>query len=234
MKNNKIQYFDLGISDYKLTWDRQEKLMKQIVDQKNKNNALDDELRSATPNYLIFVEHPHVYTLGKSGDEHNLMLNYIQLQAKDATFYKTDRGGDITYHGPGQLVGYPILDLENFGIGLRQYIYNIEESIIRTLAIYEIEASRDPDATGVWIDVGKPAARKICAIGVKSSRFVTMHGFALNINSDLEYFNHINPCSFSDRGVTSLEKELGSKQDFGRAKEIVLKKFAEILGAAIV
>lgn len=234
MKNNKIQYFDLGISDYKLTWDRQEKLMKQIVDQKNKNNALDDELRSATPNYLIFVEHPHVYTLGKSGDEHNLMLNYIQLQAKDATFYKTDRGGDITYHGPGQLVGYPILDLENFGIGLRQYIYNIEESIIRTLAIYEIEASRDPDATGVWIDVGKPAARKICAIGVKSSRFVTMHGFALNINSDLEYFNHINPCGFSDRGVTSLEKELGSKQDFGRAKEIVLKKFAEILGAAIV
>ena len=234
MKNNKIQYFDLGISDYKLTWDRQEKLMKQIVDQKNKNNALDDELRSATPNYLIFVEHPHVYTLGKSGDEHNLMLNYIQLQAKDATFYKTDRGGDITYHGPGQLVGYPILDLENLGIGLRQYIYNIEESIIRTLAIYEIEASRDPDATGVWIDVGKPAARKICAIGVKSSRFVTMHGFALNINSDLEYFNHINPCGFSDRGVTSLEKELGSKQDFGRAKEIVLKKFAEILGAAIV
>ena len=234
MKENNIQYLNLGISDYKLTWNRQEELMKQVVDQKNKNNAIAEDLRAATPNYLIFVEHPHVYTLGKSGDEHNLLLNFIQLQAKEASFYKTDRGGDITYHGPGQLVGYPILDLENFGIGLRQYIYNIEETIIRTLSVYNIEAARDSQATGVWLDVGKPAARKICAIGVKSSRFVTMHGFALNINTNLEYFNYINPCGFSDRGVTSLEKELGTKQDFERAKVIVLDKFAEVFGATMV
>ena len=234
MKDNKIHYLDLGISDYKLTWNRQEELMKQVIDQKNKNNALAEDLRAATPNYLIFVEHPHVYTLGKSGDEHNLLLNVIQLQAKEASFYKTDRGGDITYHGPEQLVGYPILDLENFGIGLRQYIYNIEETIIRTLSVYNIEAARDPQATGVWLDVGKPAARKICAIGVKSSRFVTMHGFALNINTNLEYFKYINPCGFSDRGVTSLEKELGTKQDFEGAKMIVLDKFAEVFGATMV
>ncbi len=234
MKNNKIEYLDLGISDYKLTWNRQEELLKQVVDQKNKINSVEDNFAEATPNYLIFVEHPHVYTLGKSGDEHNLLLNYIQLQAKDATFYKTDRGGDITYHGPGQLVGYPILDLENFGIGLRQYIYNVEEVVIRAVSVYGIVASRDPDATGVWIDVGKPSARKICAIGVKSSRFVTMHGFALNINTNLEYFNHINPCGFSDRGVSSLEKELGSKQDFELAKKTVLEKFAEVFSAALV
>ena len=234
MKNRNIQYLDLGISEYKLTWNRQEELLKQVVDQKNIINTVNDEFRTATPNYLIFVEHPHVYTLGKSGDEHNLLLNFIQLQAKEASFYKTDRGGDITYHGPGQLVGYPILDLENFGIGLRQYIYNIEETIIRTLSVYNIEAARDPQATGVWLDVGKPASRKICAIGVKSSRFVTMHGFALNINTNLEYFNYINPCGFSDRGVTSLEKELGTKQDFERAKGIVLDKFAEVFGATMV
>jgi lipoyl(octanoyl) transferase len=172
--------------------------------------------------------------LGKSGDEHNLLLNYIQLQAKDAVFFKTDRGGDITYHGPGQIVGYPILDLENFGMGLRQYIYSMEEAIIKAVALYGLEASRDPHATGVWLDVGKPTARKICAIGVKSSRFVTMHGFALNINTDLEYFKHINPCGFSDKGVTSLEKELGTKQDFEMAKERVLAKFAEVFGVTIV
>jgi len=234
MKDNKIQYLDLGMSDYKITWNRQEELMKQVINQKNKNNAIADVLRAATSNYLLFVEHPHVYTLGKSGDEHNLLLNYIQLQAKEASFYKTDRGGDITYHGPGQLVGYPILDLENFGMGLRQYIYNLEETVIRTLTLYDIVATRDPNATGVWLDVGQPAARKICAIGVKSSHFVTMHGFALNINTDLEYFNHINPCGFSDKGVTSLEKELGTKQDFERVKGIVLEKFAEVFATAIV
>ena len=140
---------------------------------------MSEDQKPATPNWLIFVEHPHVYTLGKSGDEKNLLLNYIQLQAKDATFFKTDRGGDITYHGPGQIVGYPIFDLENFEIGLRQYIYNVEEAIIRAVAEYGILGERDSKATGVWIDVGKPTVRKICAIGVKSSRFVTMHGFAL-------------------------------------------------------
>ena len=234
MRNNRVEYLDLGRSEYKLTWNRQEELLKQIVDIKKGNSSLDEESLVTTPNYLILVEHPHVYTLGKSGDEHNLFLNYIQLQAKDATFFKTDRGGDITYHGPGQIVGYPILDLENFGIGLRQYIYNIEEAIIRSVLVYGIEAARDPHATGVWLDVGTPAARKICAIGVKSSRYVTMHGFALNINTDLEYFKYINPCGFSDRGVTSLEKELGSKQDFERAKEVVLEKFAEVFAATMV
>lgn len=234
MNNKQVKYLDLGISEYKNTWDRQEELLNQIVEIKKANSNSPEGLSVSTPNYLIFVEHPHVYTLGKSGDEHNLLLNYIQLQAKDAVFFKTDRGGDITYHGPGQIVGYPILDLENFGMGLRQYIYSIEEAIIRAVALYGLYATRDPHATGVWLDVGKPSARKICAIGVKSSRFVTMHGFALNVNTDLEYFKHINPCGFSDKGVTSLEKELGSGQDFKRAKELVLEKFAEVFGATIV
>ncbi len=233
MKNKLINYLDLGRSDYKLTWIRQEELLNRIVEIKRTNSNLSEIDSPKTPNYLIFVEHPHVYTLGKSGDEHNLLLNYIQLQAKEATFFKTDRGGDITYHGPGQLVGYPIIDLENFGIGLRQYIYYIEETIIRTLATLGIVAMRDPNATGVWIDVGTAAARKICAIGVKSSRYVTMHGFAFNINTNLDYFNYINPCGISDRGVTSVEKELGSNQDLEFIKEIVRSKFAEVFGATI-
>jgi lipoyl(octanoyl) transferase len=232
MKNREVKFLDLGVAEYKKTWDRQEELLNGIVEIKKNNSNGEKEV--ATPNYLIFVEHSHVYTLGKSGDAHNMLLNYIQLQAKDAVFIKTNRGGDITYHGPGQIVGYPILDLENFGMGLRQYIYSIEEAIIKALSEYGIEGTRDPNATGVWLDVGKPTARKICAIGVKSSRFVTMHGFALNINTDLEYFKHINPCGFSDKGVTSLEKELGSRQDFERAKEVVLGKFAEVFGSTIV
>jgi len=234
MKSREVKYLDLGIAEYKSTWDKQEELLNHIVEIKKANGNADEESAVTTPNYLIFVEHPHVYTLGKSGDEHNLLLNYIQLQAKDAVFFKTNRGGDITYHGPGQIVGYPILDLENFGMGLRQYIYSMEEAIIRTVALYGIVATRDPHATGVWIDVGKPSARKICAIGVKSSRFVTMHGFALNINTNLEYFKHINPCGFSDKGVTSLEKELGSTQDFERAKGLVLEEFVEVFGFTLV
>jgi lipoyl(octanoyl) transferase len=220
--------------DYKLTWERQEEIMNQVVNTKKLNDSSGANSKIETPNHLIFVEHPHVYTLGKSGDEHNLLLNYIQLQAKDADFFKTDRGGDITYHGPGQIVGYPILDLENFGIGLRQYIYSVEETMIRAMADFGLTAMRDPQATGVWLDVGKPSARKIGAIGVKSSRFVTMHGFALNINTDLEYFKYINPCGFTDKGVTSVEKELGFKQDFDLAKVIVLNKFAEIFGARVI
>ncbi len=233
MKNKRVQYLDLGIAEYKFTWNRQEELLNQIVTIKKENSTSTGSGLPETPNYLIFVEHPHVYTLGKSGDEHNLLLNYLQLQAREATFFKTDRGGDITYHGPGQLVGYPILDLENFGIGLRQYIYNLEEVIIRVVSEYGFKATRDPHATGVWLDVGKPAARKICAIGVKSSRFVTMHGFALNVNTDLEYFKHINPCGFSDKGVTSLGKELGLTLNFDQVKKLVLVKFAEVFGATI-
>jgi len=234
MVKMEVKYLELGVSEYKHTWEKQEELLNQIVTLKKANSNACGGSMVVTPNYLILVEHPHVYTLGKSGNANNLLLNYIQLQAKDAAFFKTNRGGDITYHGPGQIVGYPILDLENFGIGLRQYIYNIEEAIIRVVSEYGIKAARDPHATGVWLDVGKPTTRKICAIGVRSSRFVTMHGFALNINTDLEYFQYINPCGFSDKGVTSLEKELGSRQDFGRAKELVLEKFAEVFGATIV
>lgn len=234
MKNLDVQYLDWGRSEYKHAWEKQEELLAQTVAIKIANGKEVGVEQHDTPNYLIFVEHPHVYTLGKSGDEHNLLLNYIQLQAKDAAFFKTNRGGDITYHGPGQLVGYPIIDLENFGLGLRQYIYNIEEVIIQVVAHYGIVASRDPKATGVWLDVGKPTARKICAIGVKSSRFVTMHGFALNVNTNLEYFKYINPCGFSDRGVTSLAKELGAGQDFEQVKELVLSKFSSIFGCRLV
>jgi len=224
--NRKIEFLDFGISEYKDVWDRQESLMNQIIDIK-KNNLKAKE-KTETPNYLIFVEHPHVYTLGKSGDEHNLLLNYIQLQAKDASFYRTDRGGDITYHGPGQIVGYPIIDLENFGMGLRQYIYNMEEVIIQTIAEFGLTGERDSGATGVWLNAGKPDARKICAIGVKSSRYVTMHGFAFNVNTNLDYFKHINPCGFVDRGVTSLENELGGRQDFEMLKKLVKEKFAQV------
>jgi lipoyl(octanoyl) transferase len=222
--NYKIIFEDLGLSEYKKTWEYQEILMKRVIDQKLAKKTNPDR---ESDNFLLFVEHPHVYTLGKSGDENNLLLNYIQLQAKDATFFRTDRGGDITYHGPGQLVGYPIFDLENFGIGLRRYIFLMEEAIINSIAEYGLLGSRDEKATGVWLEVGTPQARKICAIGVKSSRFVTMHGFALNVNTDLSYFQHINPCGFTDRGVTSLEKELGAKQDFEAVKKITLQKMIE-------
>ncbi len=231
MKNTLIQFFDLGVCDYKIALARQEELLKQIVSIKLDRDHNGEAL---TPNFLLFVEHPAVYTLGKSGDEHNLLLNYIQLQDRKASFYKTDRGGDITFHGPGQLVGYPILDLENFTIGLRQYIYSIEEVIIQTISTFGLSGTRDPGAAGVWLDVGTAKARKICAIGVKSSRSVTMHGFALNVNTDLSYFNDINPCGFSDKGVTSLQNELGEIIDFDHVKTILRDKFAAIFGAVML
>jgi len=221
--NRKIIFKDLGLSEYKKTWEYQETLMQRVIDQKmiKKTNPEHE-----SDNYLLFVEHPHVYTLGKSGDEQNLLLNY-KLQAANATFFQTDRGGDITYHGPGQLVGYPIFDLENFEIGLRKYIFLMEEAIIKAIAAYGLVGARDEKATGVWLDAGTANARKICAIGVKSSRFVTMHGFALNVNTDLTYFQHINPCGFTDRGVTSIENELGQPQDFDKVKQIVLRCLIE-------
>lgn len=220
--NKIIKPVDWGLIEYNQAWKEQESIFAETISRKIQ------ELE--TENYLIFCEHPHVYTLGKSGDEQNLLLNYIQLQANNAQFVHTNRGGDITYHGPGQIVGYPIFDLANFGIGLKEYIHRIEASIIELLQQYNIRSERLEGATGVWLDTGTKRARKICAIGVRSSRYVTMHGFALNINTDLTYFGHINPCGFTDKGVTSLEQELGEKQDMNKVKaallEIFQKKFS--------
>lgn len=213
--NKALIYQDWGLKEYNEAWQEQEKLFTATLALKQKGEP--------TSNYLVFCEHPHVYTLGKSGDEHNLLINYIQLQAKNASFVQTNRGGDITYHGPGQIVGYPIIDLENFGIGLRRYIELLEESIIEFLALYGLKGDRLAGATGVWLDSDTPKARKICAIGVRSSRYVTMHGFALNISTDLSYFTHINPCGFTDKGVTSLTNETGTVIDFERAKEQLRK-----------
>lgn len=209
--NKNIEFTDWGIIEYNLAWSEQEKLFSSIIETKKIGNP--------TSNILVFCEHPHVYTLGKHGNEQNLLLNYIQLQAKNAQFVHTNRGGDITYHGPGQLVGYPIFDLANFNIGLKKYIFLIEEAIIRTLSEYAIKATRLDDATGVWLDIDTPRCRKICAIGVKSSRFVTMHGFALNVNTNLEYFGYINPCGFVDKGVTSMQAELGVEVNLAEVKQ---------------
>ena len=224
-----VAYKDIGQKDYKETWDFQTDIFTKLVESKKQGNEAGASTVSSLPGTFIFVEHPHVYTLGKSGSENNLLLDYIQLRAKDASFYRIDRGGDITYHGPGQIVGYPIFDLEVIKIGLKEYIYRLEEAIIRTVAEFGISASRLEGGTGVWLDpeiTGK--ARKICAIGVKASRFVTMHGFAFNVNTDLSYFNNINPCGFTDKGVTSLGKELGVRQDFDFVKSIVKKNLQEI------
>jgi len=230
---NIIQFIDLGVAEYGHIWERQELLMKEIIDQKLVNLQLPAEEQIVTKGYLLFVEHTPVYTLGKSGETHNLLLSSAQLADKKVSFYKTNRGGDITFHGPGQLVGYPILDLENFGMGLRQYIHCIEEAIIRAIAHFGIIGSRDPEATGVWLDSGLPTARKICAIGVRSSRFVTMHGFALNVNTDLTYYRFIHPCGILDKGVTSLEKELGEWMDFDWVKKVVLTELLGICDAEV-
>jgi lipoyl(octanoyl) transferase len=216
-----IEYIDLGNIDYKEAWDFQEEKLDAIIHQKEQGNS--------HTNYLLFCEHPHVYTLGRSGAQNNLLINDEFLKKINATYYKTNRGGDITYHGPGQIVGYPILDLESVNMGVKMYIHTLEESIIQTLSGYKIEASRLENATGVWLDAGKPSARKICAIGVRVSKAVTMHGFALNVNTDIQYFSYINPCGFIDKGVTSMEKELGRKQDMeevkSKLKEVILHKF---------
>ena len=216
-----VVYRDIGLKDYKDTWKFQEKIFNILVDFKIKSRENDFSGEDYNPGTLIMVEHPHVYTLGKSGSENNLLIDYIQLQAKNAGFYRTDRGGDITYHGPGQIVGYPVFDLERVKINLREYIHRIEEAIILTISGFGLSGSRVKGATGVWLEAETPGrARKICAIGVKASRYVTMHGFAFNVNTDLTYFNYINPCGFTDKGVTSLQKELGVRQDF---EEIKLK-----------
>lgn len=226
--NHKVQIIDLGLKDYQDTWDYQEELFQEILALKIQNRKA--EIQVPTPNYLIFVEHPHVYTLGKSGDLSNLLLNEEQLAAKGAKFYKINRGGDITYHGPGQLVGYPILDLENFFTDIHKYLRFLEEAVILTLAEYGLKCERSPGETGVWLDVGTPFARKICAMGVRASRWVTMHGFALNVNADLGYFDNIIPCGIKDKAVTSLEAEIGRKTPMKEVEDKMLKHLKALFG----
>jgi len=230
--NKLVELQDLGLKDYKDSWDYQEQLFKRIVDTKIKNRREDANLE--TQNYFLFVEHPHVYTLGKSGDMSNLLLNEEQLTAKGAAFYKVNRGGDITYHGPGQIVGYPILDLDNFFTDIHKYLRLLEEVIILSLAEYGLKAERSKGETGVWLDVGTPFARKICAMGVRASRWVTMHGFALNVNANLGYFDHMIPCGIRGKAVTSLNVELGKKEiNIAEVKEKLLKHFVNLFEAEI-
>ena len=222
---NHIRFEDLGRIDYQEAWDYQEERFDALVEFKRRQ-----EYGERPAQYLLFCEHPHVYTLGKSGDEHNLLIRQEFLRKIQATYYKTNRGGDITYHGPGQLVAYPILDLEHLGMGLKAYISLLEAAIITLLEEYGIVAAQMEGATGVWIDADHPVkARKICAIGVRSGRHVTMHGLALNVNTNLDYFTYINPCGFETKGVTSMEKELGGPQDMavikGRLRDIMMRGF---------
>ena len=231
--NKKIQLQDLGTKDFKETWDYQETLFKAILETKIKNRREDAGL--VTENHFLFVEHPHVYTLGKSGDLSNLLLSESQLAEKGATFYKINRGGDITYHGPGQIVGYPILDLDNFFTDIHKYLRFLEEVIILTLAEYGLKTERSPGETGVWLDVGTPFARKICAMGVRASRWVTMHGFALNVNADLGYFDHIIPCGIRGKAVTTLNNELGvDSVNENEVKEKLLKHFSALFDASFI
>jgi lipoyl(octanoyl) transferase len=224
--NKNILLKNLGVKDYKETWDYQTDLLQEIVDVKISNRRNNESIE--TKNHFLFVEHPHVYTLGKSGDLDNLLLNEKQLKEKGATFYKINRGGDITYHGPGQIVGYPILDLENFFTDIHKYLRLLEETIILTLAEYGLKAERSKGETGVWLGVGTPFARKICAMGIRSSRWVTMHGFALNVNANLGYFDNIIPCGIRGKAVASMEAELGKKIPLEEVQEKILKHFTAL------
>ncbi|MDP2422900.1 MAG: lipoyl(octanoyl) transferase LipB [Bacteroidales bacterium] len=231
--NKRVEFQDLGLIAYKEAWDYQEKLFGAITELKKQIGAgTSQEL--ITPNYLLFCEHNHVYTLGKSGSAQNLLVDNLQLKAKEAEFFRINRGGDITYHGPGQIIGYPILNLEYFVNGIKEYIFKLEEPIIRLLYEYGIVANRLEGATGVWLDVGSGSVRKICAIGVRTSRWVSMHGFALNVNTHLDYFNYINPCGFTDKAVTSMQKELGVEQDIDIVKTKLKKHIADIFGMELV
>lgn len=236
-QNKKLHFKDLGLTEYLNAFDQQESLMQSIIALKTKNRDRTDEIYEETPNYFLFVEHPHVYTLGKSGDEHNMLANVDKLKEIEATFVKTNRGGDITYHGFGQIVGYPILDLDNFKSDIHLYMRNLEEVIIRVIAEYGLKGERSEGETGVWLDVGKPYARKICAMGVKTSRWVTMHGFALNVNTDLRYFEYIIPCGIKDKSVTSLKRELErefSPEEVAEVKSKIKKHFTDVFGAEFI
>lgn len=229
MMNKGVIFEDLGLIDYKEAWDYQTVYFEKTVNTKIKNRKLEDiNEKEITKNYLLFCEHPHVYTLGKSGSETNLLIGEAILKQKGATYYKINRGGDITYHGPGQLVGYPIFDLDHFFSDIHKYLRFLEEAVILTLKEYGIESERSDGETGVWLDVDTPNARKICALGVKSSRWVTMHGFALNVNTDLSYFDNIVPCGITDKAVTSLEKELGRVIDLEEVKTKLKKHLSTV------
>ncbi len=231
--NKKVLLQDLGLNDYKQTWDYQEQLFQETIATKIKNRREDAKL--VTPNHFLFVEHPHVFTLGKSGDIDNLLIDEAKLAEKNAKFYKINRGGDITYHGPGQIVGYPILDLDNFFTDIHKYLRLLEEMVILTVAEYGLKAKRSKGETGVWLDVGTPFARKICAMGVRASRWVTMHGFALNVNADLGYFDLMIPCGIKGKAVTSLNVELGKAEvDIAEVKQKLLKHFEVLFEAEIV
>jgi lipoyl(octanoyl) transferase len=226
MQNKEVEFIDWGLLDYQEAWDKQEEIFAKTLAIKHDNRVNKEQ--NPTPNYLIFTEHPHVYTLGKSGHLEYLLLDEEGLKEKEATFYKINRGGDITYHGPGQIVGYPILDLDNFFTDIHLYLRTLEEAIILTLAEYGIEAGRYPGYTGVWLDPGSDKARKICAMGVRASRWVTMHGFAFNVNADLNYFGNIVPCGIEDKDVTSLERELGYKIDIEEVKQKLKRHLADL------
>ncbi len=218
-----FNYIDLKIKDYKECWDYQEELLAEVVGDKRSSG------KPSSKNAFLLVEHPHVYTLGKSGDEKNLLANAEFLKKINATYFKINRGGDITYHGPGQIVGYPIIDLEYYKIGVREYIEKMEDAIIATIAEYGLDGGRKEGATGVWLQAGhKVRARKICAIGVRVSRYVTMHGFALNVNTDMRYYNYINPCGFASNAVTSIQQELGKEIPMEEVKTILKEKFISI------
>jgi len=227
--NRHTEFFDLGLIDYKDGWDRQTELFQKILAVKSENRNLPNNEQRTTDNYLVFCEHPHVYTLGKSGDESNLLIKKEELSTIGATYYHINRGGDITYHGPGQLVVYPVIDLENFFTDIHQYMRLLEEVVIQTLREFKIESGRLAGLTGVWLDPEhKTKARKICAMGVKTSRWVTLHGLALNVNTDLSYFNHMIPCGITDKAVTSMDKELGGSVDMVELKSILKKKMGEL------
>ena len=231
--NRQIKFIDLGTMDYKEAWDFQQNLFDEIVEIKKKNRKNNTKIK--TPNYFLFVEHPHVYTLGKSGNLSNLLIDENQLKNKNASFYKINRGGDITYHGPGQIVGYPILDLENFFTDIHKYLRFLEQTVIQTLDNFGIKGERNDGKTGVWIDIDTPFPKKICAMGVRASRWVTMHGFALNVNVDLDYFNNIIPCGLTDNVVTSVNKELNqSEADITEIKNVLKSCFSETFNSEFI
>lgn len=229
--NKKAHFVHLGLIDYKKAWDYQSDIFNRIVAVKIENRSRPEEAQIPTDNFVLFCEHPHVFTLGKSGDEKNLLIAKEDLDSIHASYYHINRGGDITYHGPGQIVGYPVIDMENFFTDIHRYMRTLEEAVIRTLLEYDILAGRIPGLTGVWVDAGRPEhARKICALGVKTSRWVTMHGFALNVNTDLRYFGYIVPCGIAEKGVTSMEAELGRKPDMPEVEGILREHLGRLFG----